>query len=531
MHVEKYKGAGVAPVSNHNARVYESRGYRRENIDSSLSGENYRLGPDRGPAKEWVNARVAALGLKRRPRSDAVLMCEWVVTLPESERGGEREFFEAAYRAMAARYGADNVVSCWVHRDEPGARPHMHFDWVPVTRDGRLSAKEVLSRKELLAVHRDLGRELSQALGHEVHLLLPSEERGRRELSRLNDRQYRDAMAERERASAMAASAAERAAEAEGARRAAEGAQRAAEDARDAERARLEAQREYGARLARALGDAEGRRADLDRQVARLAQERDGMQAQADKARASQVTEASKLRGLRDEVAKKQVVAADLSAEIEKKTAEKAEITAQIADFSQKADAAQDRLECLQRGVEDAESLAAAGLGEVRRVAGESGWAGGRESAARSRNQELRARAEALRGACGTARSRCESLEAEKAGSPAEIQGLERDVRRLGGRVRELRRERCELAGRVRELERDRDGLERRVAGLRGHVQAAWGKLVTRARAFRGWLRVPRELEWVCRDLADCVEGFRRAGERCWGSDGQAPRRSRGIAR
>lgn len=54
---------------------------------------------------------------------------------------------------------------------------------------------------------------------------------------------------------------------------------------------------------------------------------------------------------------------------------------------------------------------------------------------------------------------------------------------------------------------------------------------MTRARAFRGWLRVPRELEWVCRDLADCVEGFRRAGERCWGSDGQAPRRSRGIAR
>ncbi len=418
MHVEKYKGAGVAPVSNHNARVYESRGYRRENIDSSLSGENYRLGPDRGPAKEWVNARVAALGLKRRPRSDAVLMCEWVVTLPESERGGEREFFEAAYGAMAARYGADNVVSCWVHRDEPGARPHMHFDWVPVTRDGRLSAKEVLSRKELLAVHRDLGRELSQALGHEVHLLLPSEERGRRELSRLNDRQYRDAMAERERASAMAASASERAAAAEGARRAAEEAQRAA----------------------------------------------------------------------------------------------------------------QDRLECLQAAERDAESLAQEGLGGLRRVAREGGYVGGRERRAGEKNRELRARVEALEGEGRELGGRCESLEAEKAGSPAAIQGLERDVRRLGGRVRELRQERYELAGRVRELERDRDGLERRVAELRGHVQAAWRKLVTRARAFRGWLRVPRELEWVCRDLADCVEGFRRAGA-CWGSDGRAPRRSRGIAR
>lgn len=419
MHVEKYKGAGVAPVSNHNARVYESRGYRRENIDSSLSGENYRLGPDRGPAKEWVNARVAALGLKRRPRSDAVLMCEWVVTLPESERGGEREFFEAAYGAMAARYGADNVVSCWVHRDEPGARPHMHFDWVPVTRDGRLSAKEVLSRKELLAVHRDLGRELSQALGHEVHLLLPSEERGRRELSRLDDRQYRDAMAERERASAEAASASERAAAAEGARRAAEGAQKAAEDAQRA---------------------------------------------------------------------------------------------------------AEDRLECLQRGVEDAESLAAASLGEVRRVAREGGWAGGREQAARERNRELRERAEALRGACDAARGRGDSLEAEKAGSPAAIQDLERGVRRLEGehrelarRVRALRRERCELGGRVREL-------ERRAEQLRGLLDRARGRLEGLAGRLAGLLT-------SAPDLARRLRPGSAELLRSWGMLPQPPQRRRGFGR
>lgn len=419
MHVEKYKGAGVAPVSNHNARVYESRGYRRENIDSSLSGENYRLGPDRGPAKEWVNARVAALGLKRRPRSDAVLMCEWVVTLPESERGGEREFFEAVYGAMAARYGADNVVSCWVHRDEPGARPHMHFDWVPVTRDGRLSAKEVLSRKELLAVHRDLGRELSQALGHEVHLLLPSEERGRRELSRLNDRQYRDAMAERERASAEAASASERAAAAEGVRRAAEEAQRAA----------------------------------------------------------------------------------------------------------------QDRLECLQAAERDAESLAQEGLGGLRRVAREGGWAGGREQAARERNQELRGRLASLEGERRELGERVAALEGEAQGAGGRLAGLEGEHRELARRVRELRRERCELAGRVRELEQDRDRLAGRVGGLREYVRAAWDELVTRARAFRGWLDVPEGLEWVCRELGDYVAGWRRLDGRCWGSDGQEPRRSRGMAR
>ena len=205
-----------------------------------------------------------------------------------------------------------------------------------------------------------------------------------------------------------------------------------------------------------------------------------------------------------------------------------AESARMAAEGAQRA--AEDRLECLQATLGDAESMAAQGLGGLRRVAREGQYVGGRERRAGEKNRELRARAEALEGEGRELGGRCESLEAEKAGSPAEIQGLERDVRRLGGRVRELRRERCELAGRVRELERDRDGLERRVAGLRGHVQAAWGKLVTRARAFRGWLDVPEGLEWVCHDLAACGEGFRRAGA-CWGSDGRAPRRSRGIAR
>ena len=67
-----------------------------------------------------------------------------------------------------------------------------------------------------------------------------------------------------------------------------------------------------------------------------------------------------------------------------------AEEAQRAAEDAQRA--AEGRLECLQRGVEDAESLAQAGLGEVRRVAGQGGWAGGRERAARSRNQKKKAR-------------------------------------------------------------------------------------------------------------------------------------------
>lgn len=197
---------------------------------------------------------------------------------------------------------------------------------------------------------------------------------------------------------------------------------------------------------------------------------------------------------------------------------------AQAAEMAQKA--AEDRLECLQRGVEDAESLAQAGLGEVRRVAREGGWAGGRERAARERNRELRERAEALRGACDAARGRGDSLEAEKAGSPAAIQDLERGVRRLEGehrelarRVRALRRERCELGGRVREL-------ERRAEQLRGLLDRARGRLEGLAGRLAGLLT-------SAPDLARRLRPGSAELLRSWGMLPQAQerRRGRGMAR
>lgn len=189
MHLEKYKAPAVSGVSKHNARVWEGRGFERENIDNSLIGENYNLAPDRGVVSEFVDGRIAALDLKRAPRKDAVRMVEWVVTLPEGERD-ERAFFESTYRHMAEEYGEENVAAAWVHKDEPNARPHMHFDFVPVTRDGRLSAKEIVNRNHLRQMHPKMQRLVSADLGHEVAFLLPEEEEGRRELSRLDHSDY-----------------------------------------------------------------------------------------------------------------------------------------------------------------------------------------------------------------------------------------------------------------------------------------------------------------------------------------------------
>lgn len=189
MHLEKFKAPAVSGVSKHNMRLWEGRGFEREHIDNSLISENYNLAPDRGDAVAFVNARISELDLKRAPRKDAVRMVEWVVTQPEGEQD-ERGFFESVYRHMAEEYGEENVIAAWVHKDEPNARPHMHFDFVPITEDGRLSAKEIVNRNHLRQMHPKMQRLVSADLGHEVAFLLPEEEEGRRELSRLDHSDY-----------------------------------------------------------------------------------------------------------------------------------------------------------------------------------------------------------------------------------------------------------------------------------------------------------------------------------------------------
>ena len=194
MHVEKYKADAMGGVLQHYERRAElERGYRRENIDPGRTPLNYNLGPERlGSQADFIRARIESLGLPRAPRKDAVRFCDAVLTLPETfPEARSREFFEAAYAFLEERYGAANVVSAWVHMDE--ATPHMHFCWVPVTPDGRLSAKDVVSRADLKTLHGDLRGWLETRLGVPCDVLLGDGERARKELSRLPQADYRAA--------------------------------------------------------------------------------------------------------------------------------------------------------------------------------------------------------------------------------------------------------------------------------------------------------------------------------------------------
>lgn len=196
-HIEKYKQEALGGMLGH----YERWGGdaekldARTNIDPNLTKLNHNLGPERDcTQREFLDARIAALGLKRKPRKDAVLMCDCVVTMPRSLDPSRRdEFFRSTYDFLAERYGEKNVISAWVHLDEPDAQPHMHFAWVPVTDDGRLSAKDVCSRADWRSLHPDMQAYLEGAMGCHVEVLLDEDKQGEKQLSHLSQKEYRAA--------------------------------------------------------------------------------------------------------------------------------------------------------------------------------------------------------------------------------------------------------------------------------------------------------------------------------------------------
>src|SRR5699024_12409019 len=64
-------------------------------------------------------------------------------------------------------YGEENVLAGVVHNDE--TTPHMHFAFMPVTKDAKrerekVAAKEVLNRNELKSFHQELDNHLKERI-------------------------------------------------------------------------------------------------------------------------------------------------------------------------------------------------------------------------------------------------------------------------------------------------------------------------------------------------------------------------------
>lgn len=168
-HVKKFTTENMKGLSIHLDRKTEN--HSNKEIAIERSHLNYDLCEKAGDTLSRLQNRLDDVYCMKR--KDVKACCEWIVTLPkeleEKSPAAQRQFFEKTYAFLAARYGNENVVSANVHVDE--TTPHMHFDFVPVVWDEKkqrekVSAKEVLTRKELQSFHQDLDDYLKKEIPH-----------------------------------------------------------------------------------------------------------------------------------------------------------------------------------------------------------------------------------------------------------------------------------------------------------------------------------------------------------------------------
>lgn len=174
---EKYTRASVGHMCKHYGRAKDEKGnyykFGNQDIDYERTHLNYNLAAADQPKDQQQFIKDRMTELKCLNRKDVNVMMSWLVTLPkemnEKPMSEQRKFFEKSYEFLKERYGADNVVSAYVHMDE--SQPHMHFAYTPVCWDGkaeryRFNAKKVGSRKDLQTFHKDFDEEMTKQMGY-----------------------------------------------------------------------------------------------------------------------------------------------------------------------------------------------------------------------------------------------------------------------------------------------------------------------------------------------------------------------------
>ncbi len=162
MRCKKLTGMGsVASALQHCYRERET-----PNANAERTPENYC---SVSKSTDQAMGRVREL-LPEKRRKDAVLAVEYVMTASpewwkEATPRQQAEFFARSEQWLENKYGKDRVVAAVIHRDE--ATPHLSAFVVPLTQDGRLSAKEFIGGRSKMRDDQSTYAEYVKKLGLE----------------------------------------------------------------------------------------------------------------------------------------------------------------------------------------------------------------------------------------------------------------------------------------------------------------------------------------------------------------------------
>lgn len=149
LHFEKHKGS-TGGLQRHNEREPGQR-HSNKNIKGYKTKDNIFLIPkDDRTYRERIDDRLKeGYTGKKAIRKDAVDMVEVTFQLGgDITRLSEEkqvEVIKEAFEELKEMYGEENIISAVIHVDE--TTPHLHMDFVPLTPDGKLSAKSVIGDK------------------------------------------------------------------------------------------------------------------------------------------------------------------------------------------------------------------------------------------------------------------------------------------------------------------------------------------------------------------------------------------------
>ena len=151
----KYKGPEIGHIEAHNERTKEKYASNPD-VDTSSSHLNFHLVMPQRKYRAEAEKQIAEASC--RTQSDSVRVVEALVTAsPEFFKGKKisevKAYFTEALDFIQKHQSKDTIISAVVHMDEK--TPHMHLCFVPLTEDGRLSAKEILGNKKKLTQWQD----------------------------------------------------------------------------------------------------------------------------------------------------------------------------------------------------------------------------------------------------------------------------------------------------------------------------------------------------------------------------------------
>lgn len=168
VHMMKIKSGAVGGIQSHNNREHEPK--TNPDVDMSRSEDNYDL-ISCDNYKRLIKEKMSNLVESSRAiRKDAVVVCNFIVTSDNETMDAlgadrQREFFQDSVKWFSDRYGADRVLNATVHMDE--TTPHLHIGVMPITQDGRLSAKAIFTKTEMKAIQTEFARDVGEKYGLE----------------------------------------------------------------------------------------------------------------------------------------------------------------------------------------------------------------------------------------------------------------------------------------------------------------------------------------------------------------------------